>query len=188
MAIFAVLLIALVVAMAKGFRRPRSAGLTAFLTFAFHAPLGFVNGLRGSAPLTLANIGEGFHLGNVSKLADGAYTRNLFVKNGSDTGHVALAGTADIAIGVIDDDSSAAEDPLNVLLLGSIRRTILVQTSAAVITQGDYVVTAANGQARTLPATTGTYYINGRALNTTAGNAGDIVEIDPCVPVQRVVA
>lgn len=140
--------------------------------------------------LFFANIAEGTHEGSVGRKADGAYGRYLLVKVGSDANHIALAGVADIPLGAIDDESTAAEDLLNVCLLGARKETILLQPSAA-IAAGDYVVAAANGQARTLPAAAGTYYIIGRALTTVSGSyasTGALVEVDPCVPVQRVVA
>lgn len=132
-----------------------------------------------------ANIAEGTHPGSTTKKTDGAYGRHLVVAAGSDVNHVALAGTASIPIGVTDDESTAAEDFVNVSLLGSIDRTVLVQASAAIALY-DFVVAAANGQVRTLPATTGTYYIIGRALNA-AASTGDLVEIDPINCTQRVV-
>jgi hypothetical protein len=47
-------------------------------------------------------------------------------------------------------------------------------------------VADASGKVRALPGTSGTYYIIGRALNAPAAD-GDIAEIDPCAPIQRVV-
>jgi hypothetical protein len=178
-------LFALVHRWTGGFRRSRRVNRA--LTLAFHAPVGFLRGMSFGSTFALANIAEGTHDGMITKLADAAYGRNLVYKVGSDADHIATAGVADIPLGVSDDESAAAEDPLDLLLLGSIRRTVLAQASAAVITQGDYVVPAANGQVRKLPTASGTYYIIGRALNTTAGNSGDLCEFDPCVPVQRVV-
>lgn len=144
---------------------------------------------RHNDSVFFANIAEGTHVGSIPRRADGAYGRYLFVKPGSDANHVALAGVTDAGLGVIDDESTAAEDLLNVQLLGSSKETLLVQPSAA-INAGDYVVPAANGQARTLPVAAGTYYIHGRAVNTVTGSyasTGQLVEIDPCVPVQRIV-
>ena len=146
---------------------------------AFHA-------FRPKRRVEFANIGEGQVGGKKSYLSDAAITtRYLVVKIGSDANHIALAGTADIALGVASDEASAAEELVNVLLLGSQDQTVKV-IAAAAITAGDFVVTAASGQVRTLPATTGTYYIIGRALNA-AGAQGDTVEIDPSFPIQRVV-
>ena len=146
----------------------------------------FAKGFR-SPLLPMANIGEGVHAGSITKKADAAIaTRYLVVKIGSDIDHIAVAGTADIALGIASDEAAAAEDLVAVQLLGSSSETRKVVASA-VIAAGDFVVTAAAGQVRTLPATTGTYFILGRALNAAAA-AGDIVEIDSCLPTQRVVA
>lgn len=139
-------------------------------------------------PLTfLANVGEGTHTGNITKLADAAITtRHLVVKIGTDAAHVALAGVSDIPLGVATDEPAAAEDPVNVALLGAGDSTLLGVASAA-ITAGDLLAPAASGKLRTLPATTGTYYIVGRAI-TAAGADGDTIEFVPSFPVQRVVA
>ncbi|MBI5770827.1 MAG: DUF2190 family protein [Verrucomicrobia bacterium] len=131
---------------------------------------------------------QGTHQGGrVTRLADAAITtRNAVVKIGSDAAHIAVAGTGDIAIGVCQDEPSAAEDPVSVVHFGSADRTLLVVASAA-ISAGDMIVTAASGKVRALPGTTGTYYIIGRAL-TAATADGDTIELDPCFPVQRAVA
>jgi hypothetical protein len=139
-------------------------------------------------PLTfLANVAEGTHAHGITKLADAAITtRHLLVKIGTDIGHVALAGVSDIPLGVATDEPAAAEDPVNVALLGAGDSTLLGVASAA-ITAGDLLAPAASGKLRTLPATTGTYYIVGRAI-TAAGADGDTIEFVPSFPVQRVVA
>lgn len=144
--------------------------------------------LVGRNSLTfLANVAEGTHAGSITKLADAAITtRHLLVKIGSDAGHVALAGVSDIPLGVATDESAAAEDPVNVALLGVTESTLLGVASAA-ITAGDLLVPAANGKLRTLPGTTGTYNIIGRAI-TAAGADGDTIEFVPSFPIQRVVA
>lgn len=136
----------------------------------------------------VSNIAEGTsETGNRSYLADAVFSaRHLVVKVGSDANHVDLAGTADIALGVIDDQADAIDDPVNVQLLGAKRGTVKMTASAA-ITAGAMVVTAASGKIRTLPGTTGTYYIIGRAREA-AGADGDVIEVIPCFPIQRVVA
>ena len=128
-----------------------------------------------------ANIGEGIYgTGNRGYLADAA-----LVKIGSDANHIAICGVSDIPLGIIDDEAEAAEQKVNVAVFGAIRGTRLAVASAA-IAAGDMIVPAASGRIRTLPATTGTYYICGRAINA-ASAAGDLVEIAPCFPIQRVV-
>ena len=145
----------------------------------------FVAGLRQE--FLCANIAEGVHGdGQITKKADGAITtRYLLAKIGSDIDHVDLAGTADIPLGVITDESAAAEDLVNVSLFGSGQSTQKMIASAA-ITAGDLVVSAASGKIRTLPGGAGTYYIIGRALNAASAD-GDVVEVTPSFPVQRVV-
>lgn len=135
----------------------------------------------------VANIAEGTsETGVRTYFADAAITnRNLLVKIGSDADHIALAGTADIGIGFAIDQADAAEDPVAVNLLGAAGGTVL-GVAAAAITAGDQLVSAANGQVRTLPATTGTYYIVGRAIQAAAAQ-GDVLQIAPSFPIQRVV-
>lgn len=135
--------------------------------------------------ISAANVAEGTHEGAITRLADAAITsRNLVVKIGSDENHIALAGTSDIPLGVCTDEADAAEDEVNVNLLGGARETQLGVASGS-IAAGDFIVPGASGTVRTLPGTSGTYYIIGRALK--AATDGNNVEFDPCVPVQRVV-
>jgi hypothetical protein len=143
--------------------------------------------LRGGL-VSFGNVAEGTHAGNITKKSDAAIaTRFLLVKKGSDVNHIAVAGGADIPLGICTDEAAAAEDLVNVNLLGSIRDTQLA-VAAAAITSGAFVVcdATATGKVRTLPGSAGTYYIVGRAL-TDAGADGDLVEIDPIPCVQRVV-
>lgn len=137
--------------------------------------------------LRLANLGTSQHAGNITKKADAALsTRYLLVKIGSDAAHVAVNGAADIAIGVCTDEPAAAEDLCNVALLGSSQAMTLPMVASAAIAAGDMVVSAASGKIRTLPVAAGTYYIIGRALEA-AGADGDVIEIDPSFPIQRIV-
>jgi len=141
----------------------------------------------GTPPLPIANIGEGTHDGTITKLATAAVTvRYGLVKVGADADHFAVAGTADIPWGVCVDEPTAAEMPAAIDILGCRDRTVLMVASAA-IAAGAYVVAASsNGKIRTLPGTTGTYYIVGMALNAASAD-GDLVEVAHCIPVQRVV-
>lgn len=143
-------------------------------------------GFRAAPMLRLANLGTSQHAGNISKKADAALaTRYLLVKIGSDADHVAVAGAADIPLGVCTDEPPAAEDWCNVALFGSIGTTLPMVASAA-IAAGDFVVSAANGKIRALPAAAATYYIIGRALEAASGD-GVLIEVDPIPPTQRVV-
>lgn len=128
-----------------------------------------------------ANIGEGTHEDSVTRLATAALTtRYLIVKQGADANHVAVcAGTTDVPIGVATDEAAAAEDPVDVALLGARCRTLKVAVGTVDISAGSLVATNASGKAQTAVAT---QYPIGRAL--TDGKAGGIVEVDPVVPTQ----
>lgn len=136
--------------------------------------------------LRLANLGTSQHVGAITKKADAAHAlRYLLVKQGTDAGHVAIAGAADIAYGVATDEPAAAEDLVAVAILGVQDKTLPMVASAAIDADA-FVVGAANGKIRTLPVAAGTYYIIGRALEA-AGSDGDLIEVAPCFPIQRVV-
>jgi hypothetical protein len=62
----------------------------------------------------------------------------------------------------------------------------MVASEAIDPTSDDYVCTAASGRVKALPAESGTYYIVGKPI-TAASAAGDVIEVIPCVPTQRVV-
>lgn len=142
--------------------------------------------VRGQIPL--ANIAEGRHpTGNVSYLTDAAITtRYLLGKVGSDAGHIAACGASNIPIGVITDEASAAEDPVNVAVAGVADGTVLMVASEA-IDAGEHVYTAASGKVQDLPAGAGTYYEVGLAL-TAASADGDLIEVAHCVPRKTVVS
>jgi hypothetical protein len=141
---------------------------------------------RGPKFTPLANVAEGRWPGQKTYKATAAITsRYLVGKIGADAAHIAVAGAADIPIGFITDEAEAAEDLVNVNLLGTAHSTQLGIASGA-IALGAFVVADASGKVRALPGTSGTYYIIGRALNAPAAD-GDTVEIDPCAPIQRIV-
>ncbi|MEN9840647.1 MAG: hypothetical protein RL376_447 [Verrucomicrobiota bacterium] len=142
---------------------------------------------RGAQLSALGNVADGYQPAKKTYYADAAIsTRNLLVKFGSDASHVALAGVNDIPLGLATDEAAAAEDGIAVSLLG-IQECGALAVASAAITEGDLLVPAANGKVRTLPGTTGSYYIIGRALNA-AGVDGDVIEFVPTFPVLRVVA
>ena len=132
-----------------------------------------------SDTVRLANIAEGTHDGNLTKVADAAITeRFLLGKIGSASDRVAVAGAADTPIGVITDEAAALGDLVNVALLGARTSTLRMVASAA-IAQGALVEPAASGRVQTLGAGVGTHHVVGRALDA-ASNAGDVIEVDPC--------
>lgn len=135
----------------------------------------------------LANIAEGTHTGNLTRMTDGALTtRNLLGKLGSDAMHVVACGANDIPVGVITDEAVQAEEPVNVALLGSAEDTRRM-VAAAPVAAGALVFTAANGKVTELSATPGTYYGVGLALSAAAAD-GDEIEVDPCIARKTVVA
>lgn len=137
-----------------------------------------------------ANIAEGTHGdGNITKLSDAAMAlRHTLVKEGSDVDHIAVTtANTEIPMGVCNDEATAAEENVNVQLLGSKPGTIIMKAHAA-ITKGDFMVPAAAGRAQTMTGLSSvTTYIIGIALNTVTTQDDD-VEVQHCVPVQRVIA
>jgi len=146
--------------------------------------------IAGRKLLYCSNIAEGTHGdGNVNKLADAAQAlRHALVKIGSDIDHVAVTtANTEIPLGVCDDEAAAAEDNINVQLLGQKPGTILMRAHAA-IDAGDLLVPAAAGRVQTIDGLSSvTTYIVGRALNA-ATTQDDLVEVAHCLPVQRVIA
>jgi hypothetical protein len=138
----------------------------------------------------LANIAEGTHGdGNITKKADAAQAlRHVLVKIGSDIDHVAVTtANTENPIGVCDDEAAAAEDNVNVQILGAKPGTILVRAHAA-IDAGDLLVPAADGRVQTIDGLSSvSVYIVGRALNA-ATTQDDLVEMAPCLPELRVIA
>ena len=133
---------------------------------------------RGEEIVRLANIAEGTHEGGITKFTDAAITeRHLLGKIGSAADRIAVCGAADIPVGVITDEASAAAEAVSVSLLGSARGTVRMVASAA-IAQGALLEPAASGRVQTLGAGAGTHHVVGRALDA-AGVAGDVIEVDP---------
>ncbi|MBL9187918.1 MAG: hypothetical protein JNK23_10595 [Opitutaceae bacterium] len=141
---------------------------------------------RGRQLHGLVNVAEGFQPAIRTLLTDAAIaTRYLLVKRGSDAAHVALAGTADVPIGFVTDEASAAEEGIAVAHFGLLREGALGVASGA-IAADEFLVPGANGTVRKLPVAAGTYHIIGRATKAAADTA--VVEYTPSFPIQRVVA
>jgi hypothetical protein len=137
--------------------------------------------LRGGL-VSLGNVAEGTHAGNLTKKADAAIaTRFLLVKFGTDVAHVAVNTDGDMPLGICSDEAAAAEDLVNVELLGVAGQTRLCVASEA-ITLTDELYTADGGKVQDLPTAAGTYYKIGRPLQA-AGADGDVIEFEPCYPV-----
>ena len=126
----------------------------------------------GSSPeiKAFANVGEQIHTGKLSKKATAAYGRNLLVKFGADVDHVSTCAATDVPIGVLDDESAAADDQVNVNLLGN--GTTILCTANAAITAGNPVYAAASGKV----APSGTVLV-GIALKTVTTD-GDLIEVN----------
>lgn len=163
---------------------PYLIGLLAVLSCIGLAALIFKRRDRG---VILANIGEGSHgSGQITKLTDAAITgRYRIMKVGSDAAHIAVAGAADVPLGICPDEAAGAELPVNVQLLGTMGSTTKVLLGGTVA-MNDELAATAGGAAIKLPTTTGTYYPIGRAL--AAGVSGDTIECSTDTPVARVVA
>ena len=133
---------------------------------------------RGSVTMANTNIAPsaGRSLNGLKTyLADAAITRNHLVKIGSDAVHVAVsAGATDKTLGIAQDQAEAAEDAIQVAVLGACHGTQIV-IAAAAITLGDWVQSNGDGKVKTLVATG---YAIGRALQAASGD-GDLIEIAP---------
>jgi hypothetical protein len=108
-------------------------------------------------------------------------TRYLFVKAGADDEHIAaVTATADKPIGVITDEAAAAEDPVNVELIGVTNRTLPLVAAGAIAIAADVYMTA-TGKVDIKPTAAGVYWRIGVAL-TAPGADGDSVEVALCAP------
>jgi hypothetical protein len=122
-----------------------------------------------------ANIAEGTHTDNETKLTDAAITtRHLLYKIGSDANHIAVAGADDLVIGTVDDEASAAEEYVAVQLLGK-GATKRMVASEAMATTGVDVFQTAGGKI----ALSGTRKVG--VLKQTASADGDVVEVQDCL-------
>ncbi|MGF1485419.1 MAG: capsid cement protein [Opitutales bacterium] len=133
----------------------------------------------------LSNIAEGTHAGNVTRTLEAVTTERYQVaRQGSAAKGLLLGNTSAIPIGIITDEGTIG-DSVNLALLGSASSSLLA-VAGGTINAGDYIVSAASGRVGSLPSGSGTFYILGQALSDAA--SGQLVEFDPCVPVQRVVS
>ena len=144
-------------------------------------------GRRYRSMLACANIAAGTHEGAITKLADAAITtRFLLVTFGTDAAHIAVNGASDNPLGVCTDEAAAAEEPVNVALLGAGAQTVKMVASEAV-DAGEEVYSAASGKVSDLPTAAGTYYRVGKALDEATAD-GDEIEVDPYPPQAVVVS
>jgi hypothetical protein len=152
----------------------------AFLRRAFSAPV---------ALIPAANIAEGTHEGGISKLADAAITtRYLLVTRGTDDDHIAaVTAITDEPLGVCEDEPAAAEDPVNVQLLGLSARTMKMVAGEAIASINTRLYMGATGKVMKESGTPATYWFVGKNL-TVAGADGDVIEVIPAFPTQFIVS
>lgn len=113
-------------------------------------------------------------------------TRYLIGKIGADEDHIAVvSATADQPIGVLTDEPAAAEDPVDVELLGISERTQLMVAGEA-IDEGEAVYTTAAGKVQDKPTAAGTYWKVGVAATPAAAD-GNLIEVYPCTPRKLIV-
>ena len=126
-------------------------------------------------------LGDGTHH-SLSLRADAAIaTKHLLVKRGSDANHAAVcAAASDEPLGACEDEADAAEDPVDVTLLGVAKRTVLMVAQGSINADVD-VYSYGDGTITTTPAATGTFWKVGKSR--TAGSAGSEMEVEPCQPV-----
>jgi hypothetical protein len=131
-----------------------------------------------------------FQEGRKTYLADNAFTsRYLLAKIGSDASHIDVCTAADVPLGVVPDmtpttDAGNLTYPLPVNLF-PVTNTTERMIAAGPIALGAFVSPAAVGQVQTTPATTGAYFVVGRAL-TAALAASDMIEVSPMFFLNRV--
>lgn len=124
--------------------------------------------------------------GKVTRKCDAALADGVFVKAGSDDGHVAVTtAPTECPIGLTTHATDAAEDEVGVELPGASGGTKTAISSAA-IAVNERICATANGKAVKLPTAGGTYYVIGRAI-TAAGAANVAFEFEGCTPVPVVV-
>lgn len=144
-----------------------------------------LGGRRGMFATANSESSTGTHRKTLTKLADvtSAFNyRHLLVKAGGDADHVALCGAANLPVGVTDDQPAAADDPVNVRLLGSSDQTVRMIAATAIATETD-VYAAANGFVQALPGSVGTYYKVGRTKAVGLAIATNVYELE-VEPVQ----
>ncbi|MDR0727680.1 MAG: DUF2190 family protein [Puniceicoccales bacterium] len=139
--------------------------------------------MKKEKQIIFANVAEGTHEGNITFLAAAPIsTAHVLVALQGNAVHPTAAG--ELPIGVVTDEAEAAEDPVNVQLLGGGSTTLI--SAAGPISSGTFVVGTANGKIIPLPSTSGTHRVVGIALST-ATMAGEMVEVLTGLPFNIVV-
>lgn len=177
---------------------------------AFFAPSHLVDVLLGTAAIAaiawlVADVARGFRrsrlvsaintnpanfgthaAGGISMLASAAITtRYRLVKKGATALHIAIpTATADEPIGVCEDQPAAAEDPVNVIMLGAHAGTVPM-VAGGTITDGADLYMTSNGSVVVKPTAAGTYWGVGSARG--AWGINNVLEVIPRKPRKLIV-
>ncbi len=150
----------------------------------------FFSGLDclGPGELHLANVAEGTHVRSLTRFTDAAIsTRHLLYKTGSDATHIAVTAASEEPLGTVPDEASAAEERVQLDLLGIGPETRLMVASENIAADVN-VFTAANGKVQDEPAVAGTYWLVGRSVTAVTDYANSPkLEVLPCKPIKLVV-
>lgn len=117
--------------------------------------------------------------------ANEAVLRNALVKFDTTETTVLNCATTAIPIGIANAEL-ASGDPGAIRVLGACPGTEIGIADAAIAKDALLAPGTTAGRIRTLPATTGTWWVVGKAL-TAAGAAADEFEFAPCAPYKVVV-
>lgn len=124
--------------------------------------------------------------GRITMLASAAITtRYKLVKKGADADHIAvIAAAADEPVGVCTDEPTAAEDAVNVTMLGAHDGTVPM-VAGGDITDGAALYSKGDGTVIVKPTAAGTYWKVGTARG--AWSSGETLEVIPCKPRKLIV-
>jgi len=120
-------------------------------------------------------------------------TKNYVVVRGADDRHFKIPSAAtDVPLGILLNDEIATDEvdvvKKNIALFGLYPESLPAVAEAAIAVDALLVQGVGTpGRVKTLPGTTGTYFVIGRSRFTVA-NAGDPVSIAHCLPYAVVVA
>ena len=141
--------------------------------------------MAGHIPLANLITATRYSYGMKPLTANELILRHALVRFDTTELTVLNCNTAGIPLGVARAEL-ASGDIGNIAILGASSGTEIAIADAAIARDAFIVPAVTAGRARTLPVTTGTYYVFGRAI-TAAGAAADEFEFAPCVPYKVVV-
>lgn len=146
---------------------------------------GLLHRMAGHIPLANLITATRYNNGRKTLTANEAVLRHALVKFDTTDSTILNCTTSAIPLGVARGEL-ASGDGGDIAILGSTPGTEIAIADAAIARDAFVVPAATAGRARTLPGTTGTYYVFGRAI-TAAGAAADEFEFSPCTPYKVVV-